>query len=200
MAAPLQTGEEVIGIIYVDNGVILRPFSQDDLDLLTVMANVAAVRIENARLAEIEQSEKLMEADLSQASEIQRSLLPTEPPAYDGWELAGLNLPCRTVGGDYFDFIPYQDGRLAVVVGDVSGRVCRPRCSCRACRRRCRCCAKQSVARPSRRHAESKPYGALPARQVHHFLLRATRPCIWARGIQQRGPQLSTDLAQQRQR
>jgi serine phosphatase RsbU (regulator of sigma subunit) len=70
----------------------------------------------------VEQSEKLMEADLAQASEIQRSLLPTEPPAYEGWELAGINLPCRTVGGDYFDFIPYQDGRLAVVVGDVSGK------------------------------------------------------------------------------
>jgi len=122
MAAPLQTGDRVIGIIYVDNGVILRPFAQDDLDLLTVMANVAAIRIEHARLAEIEQSEKLMEADLAQASEIQRSLLPTEPPAYEGWELAGLNLPCRTVGGDYFDFVPYQDGRLAVVVGDVSGK------------------------------------------------------------------------------
>jgi sigma-B regulation protein RsbU (phosphoserine phosphatase) len=122
MAAPLQTGDRVIGLIYVDNGVIIRPFSQDDLDLLTVMANVAAIRIENARLAEVEQSEKLMEADLNQASEIQRSLLPTEPPAYDGWELAGINLPCRTVGGDYYDFIPYQDGRLAVVVGDVSGK------------------------------------------------------------------------------
>jgi serine phosphatase RsbU (regulator of sigma subunit)/pSer/pThr/pTyr-binding forkhead associated (FHA) protein len=122
MAAPLQTGARVIGLIYVDNGSVLRPFSQDDLDLLTVMANVAAIRIENARLAEVEQSEKLMEADLAQASEIQRSLLPTEPPAYDGWELAGINLPCRTVGGDYFDFIPYQDGRLAVVVGDVSGK------------------------------------------------------------------------------
>ncbi len=122
MAAPLQTGDRVIGLIYVDNGVILRPFSQDDLDLLTVMANVAAIRIEHARLAEIEESEKRMEADLTQASEIQRSLLPTEPPSYEGWELAGLNLPCRTVGGDYFDFIPYQDGRLAVVVGDVSGK------------------------------------------------------------------------------
>ncbi len=122
MAAPLQTGDRVIGLIYVDNGSVLRPFSHDDLDLLTVMANVAAIRIENARLAEVEQSEKLMEADLAQASEIQRSLLPTEPPAYDGWELAGINLPCRTVGGDYFDFIPYQDGRLAVVVGDVAGK------------------------------------------------------------------------------
>ncbi len=122
MAAPLQSGDRVIGLIYVDNGSVLRPFSHDDLDLLTVMANVAAIRIENARLAEVEQAEKLMEADLAQASEIQRSLLPTEPPAYEGWELAGLNLPCRTVGGDYFDFIPYQDGRLAVVVGDVSGK------------------------------------------------------------------------------
>ena len=123
MAVPLQTGDRVIGIIYIDNGVILRPFSQDDLDLLTVMANVAAIRIENARLAEVEQSEKIMEADLSQASEIQRSLLPTEPPAYDGWGARRpVNLPCRTVGGDYFDFIPYQDGRLAVVVGDVSGK------------------------------------------------------------------------------
>jgi serine phosphatase RsbU (regulator of sigma subunit)/pSer/pThr/pTyr-binding forkhead associated (FHA) protein len=122
MAAPLQTGDRVIGLIYVDNGVIIRPFSQDDLDLLTVMANVAAIRIENARLAEVEHLEKLMQADLAQASDIQRSLLPTEPPAYDGWELAGINLPCHTVGGDYYDFIPYQDGRLAVVVGDVSGK------------------------------------------------------------------------------
>jgi serine phosphatase RsbU (regulator of sigma subunit) len=122
MAAPLQTGARVIGLIYVDNGSVVRPFSQDDLDLLTVMANVAAIRIENARLAEVEQSEKLMEANLAEASEIQRSLLPTEPPAYDGWELAGINLPCQTVGGDYFDFIPYQDGRLAVVVGDVAGK------------------------------------------------------------------------------
>ena len=59
MAVPLQTGERVIGLIYVDNASILRPFSQEDLDLLTVMANVAAIRIEHARLAEVEQSGKV---------------------------------------------------------------------------------------------------------------------------------------------
>lgn len=122
MAAPLQTGDRVIGLIYVDNGAVIRPFTPEDLDLLTVMANVAAIRIENARLAEVEQSEKLMEMELGQASEIQRTLLPAEPPEYAGYDLAGLNLPCRTVGGDYYDFLPYQDGRLAVVVGDVSGK------------------------------------------------------------------------------
>ena len=122
MAVPLQTGDRVIGLIYVDTGDLISPFSQEDLDLLTVMANVAAIRLEQARLIEVEQSEKLMESELAAASEIQRSLLPTEAPAYEGYEIAGFNLPCRKVGGDYYDFVPYRDGRLALVVGDVSGK------------------------------------------------------------------------------
>lgn len=122
MAVPLQTGDRVIGLIYVDNSTFIRPFSQEDLDLLTVMANVAAIRIEHARLAAVEQAEKLMELELAQASEIQQTLLPTEAPEYEGYDLAGYNLPCRTVGGDYYDFVPYKDGRLALVVGDVSGK------------------------------------------------------------------------------
>jgi phosphoserine phosphatase RsbU/P len=122
MGVPLQTGDRVIGLIYVDNGAIVRQFSQEDVDLLTVMANVAAIRIEHARLAEVEQSEKLMELELAQASEIQAMLLPTEAPVFPGYDLAGHNLPCHTVGGDYFDFVPYGDGRVALVVGDVSGK------------------------------------------------------------------------------
>ncbi|MGH9582373.1 MAG: SpoIIE family protein phosphatase [Bryobacteraceae bacterium] len=122
MAVPLQTGDRVIGLIYVDNGAVIHPFSQEDLDLLTVMANIAAIRIEHARLAVVEQTEQLMESELAQASEIQRSLLPAEVPICEGYELAGHNLPCRTVGGDYYDFLPYRDGRLALVIGDVSGK------------------------------------------------------------------------------
>ncbi len=122
MAVPLQTGDRVIGLIYVDNGAFIRPFSQEDLDLLTVMANVAAIRIEHARLATVEQAEKLMESELAQASEIQQSLLPPEAPVYEGYDLAGFNVACRTVGGDYYDFLPYKDGRLGLVVGDVSGK------------------------------------------------------------------------------
>jgi len=122
MAVPLQTGDHVIGLIYVDNGAFIRPFSQEDLDLLTVMANVAAIRIEHARLATVEQSEKLLESELAQASEIQQSLLPPEAPKYEGYDLAGYNVACRTVGGDYYDFLQYKDGRLGLVVGDVSGK------------------------------------------------------------------------------
>lgn len=122
MAVPLQTGDRVIGLLYVDTGSLIRPFVQEDLDLLTVMANVAAIRIEHARLALIEQSEKLLESELAQASEIQKSLLPREIPECPGYDLAGLNLPCYSVGGDYYDFLPYEDGRLGIVVGDVAGK------------------------------------------------------------------------------
>ena len=122
MAVPLQTREQVIGLIYVDNGAVIRPFSKEDLDLLTVMANVAAIRIEHARLAEIEQAEKLMQLELAQASEIQQSLLPAEAPACPGYDVAGYNLPCQAVGGDYYDFLSYKDDRLGLVVGDVAGK------------------------------------------------------------------------------
>jgi sigma-B regulation protein RsbU (phosphoserine phosphatase) len=122
MAVPLQTGQSVIGLIYVDNATIVRPFSQDDLELLTVMANVAAIRIEHARLAAVEQQEKLTQLALEQASEIQRSLLPSEPPVVAGYELAGFNLPCQAVGGDYYDFLPCPDGRIALCIGDVCGK------------------------------------------------------------------------------
>ena len=122
VAVPLQTGDRVIGLIYVDNGDVVRHFLQEDLDLLTVMANVAAIRIEHARLAEIEQSEKLLELELHQASEIQLMLLPTAAPQYEGYDLAGSNICCRTIGGDYFDFLPYNDGRMGLAVGDVSGK------------------------------------------------------------------------------
>lgn len=122
MAVPLQTGDRVIGLIYVDNASVIRPFVQEDLDLLTVMANVAGIRIEHARLNMVEQAEILLESDLAQASEIQQTFLPLEAPSVDGYDLAGYNVPCRTVGGDYYDFLPYGEGRLALAVGDVSGK------------------------------------------------------------------------------
>lgn len=122
MAVPLQTHENVIGLIYVDCPQLIREFTAEDLNLLTVMANVAAIRIEHARLAEIEQAERILTNDLEQAAIIQRGLLPTVAPSISGVDLAGYNIPCRTVGGDYFDYIPYGDGRIGIALGDVSGK------------------------------------------------------------------------------
>ncbi len=122
MAVPLQTDNQVIGLIYVDSPQFPREFTGDDLNLLTVMANVAAIRIERDRLAEVEQAEKLMASELEQAAEIQRQFLPSVAPVLPGLELAGYNAACRTVGGDYYDFLPYPDNRVGVVIGDVAGK------------------------------------------------------------------------------
>src|SRR5580698_1175687 len=122
MAVPLQTRDQIIGIIYVDSPSLLREFTKDDLSVLTVMANVAAIRIEQTRYAEIEQARQLMARDLEQAAEIQRGFLPGVAPRIRGLEVAGHNAPCRTVGGDYYDFFPYGSSRIAMVLGDVSGK------------------------------------------------------------------------------
>ena len=122
IAVPLQTSDRVIGLINVDSRSFARPFTPDDLDLLTVLANVAAIRIENQRLALVEVQKQIISRDLEQAADIQRRLLPRESPVVPGYEIAGHNLPCQTVGGDYFDFFPYEDGRIGLVLGDVSGK------------------------------------------------------------------------------
>ncbi len=122
LAVPLQTDDRVIGLIYLDSPHFVHEFTKDDLNLLTVMANVAAIRIEHTRLAEVEQAERLLAKDLEQAAEIQRRLLPVNAPSVPGVDLAGYNAACRTVGGDYYDFLSYPDGRVALVVADVSGK------------------------------------------------------------------------------
>jgi serine phosphatase RsbU (regulator of sigma subunit) len=122
IAVPLQTRDAVIGLLYVDLTNLARFFTHDDLNLLTVMANIAAIRIEHAHLIEVEAAERIHSRELSQAAEIQRGLLPRSAPVVPGLELAGFNLPCRTVGGDYFDYLPYGEDKLALLVGDVAGK------------------------------------------------------------------------------
>lgn len=122
LAVPLQTDDRVIGLIYLDSPHFVHEFTKDDLNLLTVMANVAAIRIEHTRLAEVEQAERMLAKDLQQAADIQNGLLPKCAPVVPGVDLAGYNAPCRTVGGDYYDFLTYPDGRVGLLVGDVAGK------------------------------------------------------------------------------
>lgn len=122
IAVPLQTNERVLGLLYLDSLGQARPFSREDLNLLTVMANMAAASIENARLAEVEERERRVSIEMEQAAAVQRLLLPATPPSIDGLDIAAFTQPCRHAGGDYYDFFRLSDGRLAVVVGDVAGK------------------------------------------------------------------------------
>ncbi len=125
MAVPLQTEDRVIGLIYLDSSRVVKEFTRQDLELLTVMANMAAIRIENARLAEIEQDERLRARELEQAAMIQRSMLPGQFPPFPDrtdFELHAAMVPAKEVGGDLFDFFLLDPERLGFVLGDVSGK------------------------------------------------------------------------------
>src|SRR5579863_2745812 len=125
MAVPLQTEDRVIGLIYLDSSHFVKEFTKQDLSLLTVMANMAAVRIENARLAEVEQAERLRAQELEHAATIQRSILPSQFPPFpdrNDFELHAAMVPAKEVGGDLFDFFLLDHERLGFALGDVSGK------------------------------------------------------------------------------
>jgi len=122
MAVPLQTDNDVLGLIIVDSVSLRNRFTAEDLDFLTVLGNVAAIRLDQSRLLRLEEETRILARDLDQAAVIQRSLLPSCAPEIPGFEIAGYNAPCRTVGGDYYDYFRYPDGRIAVILGDVAGK------------------------------------------------------------------------------
>ncbi len=122
IAAPLLAGGEVLGLLYMDNPFTPAHFDQNHLDLLTTIARVAAIKIENTRLLEARLEKRRFEEELQVASEIQLSLHPSRPPQLAGWDIAGLSFPCREIGGDYYDFIPRGNGKLILAVGDVAGK------------------------------------------------------------------------------
>jgi sigma-B regulation protein RsbU (phosphoserine phosphatase) len=121
MAVPLASGEETFGMIYVDNPFHNR-FKEEDLKVLTTIASVASIKIEHERLLEERLEKRRMEEELKVASEIQMRLQPVAPPKLEGWDMTAVSFPCREIGGDYYDYIARRDGKLALAVGDVSGK------------------------------------------------------------------------------
>lgn len=122
LAVPLGVGENVFGIVYADSPIAEGRFTEDHLKVLTTLASVAAIRVENARLLEEQMERERMEHELQLASEIQQRFLPTAPPQVSGYELQGISFPCYEIGGDYYDFIQRPDGRMVIALGDVSGK------------------------------------------------------------------------------
>ena len=123
MAVPLlSTSGEVLGAMQVDTSSVLNRFSADDLELFAAVAVQAAVAVENAQLHEVAVREAAIKQDLALASKIQRGFLPEKAPDVDGYEFFSYYHPARTIGGDFYDYIDMPDGRIAVVLADVSGK------------------------------------------------------------------------------
>lgn len=122
LCVPIKIKDQQIGIIYVDNRLRAGIFTSADLDLLNSIASSAGFAIENARLYQLAIEKSKMETELQLARNVQISLLPRDIPKIDGWEFAAHWQPARQVGGDYYDFIPYPDGLLGLVIADVTDK------------------------------------------------------------------------------
>ena len=121
MCVPLRLKGRTIGVLSAFNKKG-DGFSDSDQRLLTIIAAQSAQVIENARLSEEEKALQLIQQELEMAREIQRNLLPQAAPEIGGYDLAAKTVPARNVGGDYYDFLPWGEDRLALCLGDVSGK------------------------------------------------------------------------------
>lgn len=122
MCAPLWNGATVAGVLYVDRRMARGDYAENDLKVLALLANVVAIKIENARLVEEAMAKQRYEEELRVAARIQRRLMPDRPPAASGLDVHGLCRSCSEIGGDFFDFHVLPDGRLALVVADICGK------------------------------------------------------------------------------
>ena len=114
--------ERVIGVLYVDSRERNSLYSAATMESLEVVGTQAALAIESARLYAEAAEKGRIERELRVAADIQRALLAD--PAYEGrfCDLTAASVPCRTVGGDFFDYLELSDGRFAFALGDVAGK------------------------------------------------------------------------------
>ena len=115
------TRGEFLGVLYLDSK---RPtaFSKLDRQILDALAADAASILDNARLVEKERERQMLEQQIAIARDIQQALLPKNFRDYPHIAVAGVNFPCLSVGGDYFDVFPLDDRRTAFLLADVSGK------------------------------------------------------------------------------
>ena len=121
LCAPMSVKDQRIGAIELVNklgGDGL--FAEADLYLLQSLSASAALAVLNARMAEALVEQERVRRELELAAEIQRSLLPSPRPG--SYPVHGVNVPARTVSGDFYDFFPSGDGRICFNLGDVSGK------------------------------------------------------------------------------
>ena len=121
LAVPIVSEAGTIGCLNVESD---QPafFTAADAELVEFFASAAALSIVKALLHRQVLDNQRLEDQLRVAREVQSGLLPRAPPDRPGYDIAAVNLPTHAIGGDYYDYVPLSEGRLGLVVADVSGK------------------------------------------------------------------------------
>jgi len=121
-ALPITSEDNHVGLLLLGGRLDRKALSREDMDFIISLCQQSAIAVENVRLLKEETEKKRMEKELELAREIQQKLLPIGVPAIAGYELAVEMRPYYLVGGDFYDFISLESGKICVCLADVSGK------------------------------------------------------------------------------
>ncbi|MFN8484592.1 MAG: SpoIIE family protein phosphatase [Anaerolineae bacterium] len=122
LVVPLVARSLLVGVMILDPSAETERYTPRLLEIASGMGSQTAVAIENERLRRAELEAERLAQELEMAHHIQRSFLPEQAPTLAGWDIAPRWEPARIVTGDFYDFVPQDDGGLGVVIADVSDK------------------------------------------------------------------------------
>jgi len=122
VCVPMLAGEEVFGVVTLYTAAAQMQFDGDDMAVLLAIAGQAALALSNVNLHRRLVAEEAVLHDLALARRVQERFLPQRCPLVRGWEFRGHYAPALDVGGDYYSFLPLEEGHFGVAIGDVSGK------------------------------------------------------------------------------
>ncbi len=124
LASPMTTQNETRGLLLVGEKMNKQPFTLEERNFLEALGSTAMTALENARLFQEELEKKRLEDELNLARTIQKGLLPQELPQIPGFDVAGMSVSSKQIGGDYYDVFPIDETReeWMLVIADVSGK------------------------------------------------------------------------------
>ncbi|HEV8134212.1 MAG TPA: GAF domain-containing SpoIIE family protein phosphatase [Pyrinomonadaceae bacterium] len=121
MVAPIISNDEVIGVFDLESDE-LNAYSDDDLQVLTLLASQVAIIIEKVMLHEQLIEKKRLQGQLEVARQVQLELLPPNDPELPGFDISAYNFPTEEVSGDYYDWVRIYDDQIGLVIADVAGK------------------------------------------------------------------------------
>jgi sigma-B regulation protein RsbU (phosphoserine phosphatase) len=121
MVAPIISNEEVIGVFDLESDE-LNAYSNDDLEVLMLLASQVAIIIEKVMLHEQLIEKQRLQAQLEIARQVQLELLPARDPELEGFDISAYNFPTEEVSGDYYDWVRIYEDQIGIVIADVSGK------------------------------------------------------------------------------
>ncbi len=122
LLVPLRTSERLIGIVALPPRPGGEEYQVHEIQLLNIVAGQVALQVENTRLYEEEVAKQKLEEEMAMARKIQARLLPESIPSFEGIQIDAINISSKQVSGDYYDVIERSDGKLAMIIADVSGK------------------------------------------------------------------------------